>query len=71
MACFTCDLAFPELSIEFPWDCPDCGTSLKIVRPLSKREAKRMRLNLAGQKLAHENPLLHFQSQENQKEPTK
>jgi transcription initiation factor IIE alpha subunit len=53
MACMKCDLAFPQ----FPkakealpyFTCPDCGGPLKFVRPISRKEAKRMRLNMEAQ----------------------
>ena len=57
LSCSKCSLAFPDLPVVLGFNCPQCGTELEIVRPLTKREAERMRLNLAGQKLAHQNPL--------------
>jgi rRNA maturation endonuclease Nob1 len=50
--CHKCALAFPQLPPSAGFTCPQCGDALKIVRPLSKREVERFKLNLGLQKKA-------------------
>lgn len=52
VSCFKCEIVFPDFPVMNGLHCPECGTELKIVRPISKREAQRMRLNMEVQKSA-------------------